>query len=71
MCALNLFKKKTDGKDSSNHYMTGKEIREIAKTDLDGALLAAMKNTMGYLKNGSQNMHPDSIAAIKALEDKQ
>lgn len=33
MCALNLFKKKTDGKDSSNHYMTGKEIREIAKAN--------------------------------------
>ncbi len=52
-------------------YDAVEEIREIAKNDLDGALLAAMKNTMGYLKNGSQNMHPDSIAAIKALEDKQ
>ena len=39
-------------------------LRKIAETDLDGALLAAMEQTMGYLKGDAQAMHPDSAAAM-------
>ena len=49
-------------------YPGVERLRALAQEDLDEALLEAMKHTMGYLQGDAKKMHPDSVAAINALE---
>ena len=70
MTKLEKIVKLADLTEPGRTYVGVTKIRELAKKDLDQALLEAMKNTSGYLKGGNQSMHPDSAAAIRALEKK-
>ena len=69
MTLLEKIVKLADLTEPGRTYEGVQEIRELAKKDLNLALLEAMRHTSGYLRGGNQNMHPDSVAAIRTLEE--
>lgn len=46
------------------------EIRTLAQTDLDAALLEALKQSEAYVLEKRQQLHPDTQAAYQALRSK-
>ena len=71
MTKLEKIIKLADLIEPNRTYDGVERLRKIAETDLDGALLAAMEQTMGYLKGDAQAMHPDSAAAMETLRQEQ
>lgn len=69
MTMLEKIVKLADLIEPGRTYEGVEELRALAQEDLDAALLAAMRQTMGYLDGNADKMHPDSLAAMQTLAD--
>ncbi|MGE6629229.1 bis(5'-nucleosyl)-tetraphosphatase (symmetrical) YqeK [Bacillus sp. NPDC077027] len=53
--------------EPGRHFPGVEEVRELAESDLDGALIQSLKNTIGFLMKKNQSVYPDTLATYNAL----
>lgn len=57
--------------EPSRHYRKLGSLRELAYRDMDAAVIAVMRHAINYTKSCGKRVHPLTVHAIEALENKK
>lgn len=60
-----------DGIEPGREYPGVAQLRELARKDLDGAILAYLERTAEYLWEKGEKLHSDTALTIKDLKEKK
>ncbi|CAM3815796.1 bis(5'-nucleosyl)-tetraphosphatase (symmetrical) YqeK [Mesobacillus zeae] len=53
--------------EPGRHFPGVEDVRQLAESDLDGALIQAMKNTISFLMKKNQPVYPDTFHTYNSL----